>query len=362
MIYRAILKIRDCRYRAGSKKVQKASVPTVCVGNITVGGTGKTPHTELILRLLLESDEWGGRNIAVLSRGYKRRSKGFQQVLPDSTAALAGDEPLQIKKKFPVVTVAVDKDRIEGCRLLTEDAASQNLQPSDVIVLDDAYQYRKLSADFNIVLVDWNRPLWKDSLLPLGRLRDLPSRALEADLIIVSKCPAYIEDPDRSAFAAGLGFTAYDPANFTGTTKDGRRIPVLFSTVRYAHSEPVFPTTDTRYIYSKKVVAFTGIAKNAPFLQYLSDSYRIVREFSFPDHHRYRAADFGKIRLAVKQHPTAAVATTEKDAQRVLDFGGVPDVLRERMIYVPIEAAFLTEEELETFRSALLSALGGAGD
>ena len=164
MLYRLILAIRHLAYNKGWKKSFKAEVPTICVGNITVGGTGKTPHTEMILRKLLESDRWGYSNIAVLSRGYKRKSKGFQIVDRESTARFAGDEPLQIARKFPSVTVAVDKDRIHGCQQLK----------ADIIVLDDAFQYRRLNPSLNIVLVDYNRPIFKDKLMPWGRLRDLP--------------------------------------------------------------------------------------------------------------------------------------------------------------------------------------------
>ena len=183
--YTIALAIRNAVYRKGSKKVRKAEVPTICVGNITVGGTGKTPHTELILKTLLESETWGGRNVAMLSRGYKRASKGFQQVMMFDSARMCGDEPLQIRKKFPIVTVAVDADRIEGCDFLVHPEKVQTekggarcvhkeFPAADIIVLDDAYQYRKLGADLNIVLVDWNRPVTADSLLPFGRLRDLP--------------------------------------------------------------------------------------------------------------------------------------------------------------------------------------------
>ena len=146
MLYRIVLALRHFFYDKGLKKVRHASVPTVCVGNITVGGTGKTPHTEMILGKLLESDNWAYRNIAVLSRGYKRRSKGFQLVPRDVSALLYGDEPAQMAHKFPSVTVAVDKNRIRGCKKLTEE------EKADIIVLDDAYQYRKLAATVSIVL------------------------------------------------------------------------------------------------------------------------------------------------------------------------------------------------------------------
>ena len=202
--YYISLSARHWMYDHGWKKSAPADVPTICVGNVTVGGTGKTPHAEMILRTLLQSDRWAYSNIAVLSRGYKRKSKGFQKVDREGSAELFGDEPLQIAKKFPVVTVADDADRIEGCRFLTHPEELQtskkarrckdrDIPKADIILLDDAFQYRKLRATVNVVLVDYNRPVHKDALLPLGRLRDIPSRLKAADILIVTKCPAYLD-------------------------------------------------------------------------------------------------------------------------------------------------------------------------
>jgi len=359
-----ILTIRDFLYRSGIKKSYRADVPTICVGNVTVGGTGKTPHTEMILRELLAGDKWGARNIAVLSRGYKRHSKHFQQIMWDSNASFAGDEPLQIKRKFPQVTVAVDKDRVEGCRFLVHPEELQKsrkarkcrnreLPAADLIILDDAFQYRRLTADLNIVLVDYNRPVGKDHLLPFGQLRDLKKRLRDADLIIVTKCPVYLEDTERIDFAHLLGFKYFNPEKSEGTTKKGQRQTVLFSCISYGKSQTMFRTSDPRYIYSKKLVLFSGIANDIPLRNFLSDTYKIVNHLSFSDHHEYTAGDFRRIRSCIENNPVAAVATTEKDAQRVMDSKDVPEILRERMFYVPIEVSFLTEEEHERFRAIL---------
>lgn len=361
--YWLTLKLRNRRWNKPGR-AQSAEVPTICVGNITAGGTGKTPHTEMILRMLMESDEWGAKNIAVLSRGYKRSSRGFQQVTREGTAGMFGDEPLQIKKKFPGVTVAVDKDRIEGCRLLchpedlkdpskAKKCAHREFLPADLVVLDDAFQYRRLKADLNIVLVDWNRPLHKDMLLPFGRLRDLPERLHDADIIIVTKCPYELDDWERMTFAYTMGFKEYSSSGCVGVTHDGKRRTVLFTHICYSHIQPVYEVSDPRYVYSKRMILFTGIAKDTPLRNYLSDTYKIVRRFNFPDHHRYTRSDFAQIRRAVKQWPTAAVATTEKDAQRVLDFNGMPQELRERMFQIPISVEFLSERERNTFETAL---------
>ena len=367
--YYLTLKVRHALYDKGIRKVYSPDVPTVCVGNITAGGTGKTPHTEMILRTLLRSDDWGMREIAVLSRGHRRRSKGFQQVDRQGTADFCGDEPLQIKKKFPGVTVAVDRDRVEGCRFLTDPEAlrtskkarkcrNRELRAADVIVLDDAFQYRALKADFNIVLIDWNRPIYKDRLLPFGRLRDLPERLREADVVIVTKCPVYLEDWERIDWLKPLGIRNFNTETCEGEHRRGKKMTVLFTSINYCPLTPVYPESgNSRYIYSKMAVLFSGIARDTPLRRYLSDRYRIVRRFAFSDHHRYSTADVRRIAAAAKADPTAVVVTTEKDAQRIRDNKKVPENLRERMFQVPIEVSFLSAREKEVFEDRMLTAL-----
>ena len=361
------LKARNAMYDRGLKKSRPAEVPTICVGNVTVGGTGKTPHTEMILRMLLESDEWGAKNLAVLSRGYKRESTGFQQVIREGSASMFGDEPLQIKKKFPTVTVAVNKDRIEGCDYLCHPEKLQGKKrsarkcwnkefpASDLIILDDAFQYRKLKASLNIVLVDYYRPVYKDHLLPIGSLRDLPERIGDADVIIVTKCPYELDGWEKTKMAQSLGLRNYQSSDCSGVNSKGRRQTLLFTYIKYDQLMPVFEVSDSRYIYSKRMILFTGIAKNVSLRNHLSDYYKIVRKFSFSDHHRYKWADFHRIQTAVNRWPTAALATTEKDAQRVLDYNGMPLALKERMFMIPIKVDFLSDAEREIFRGILTS-------
>ena len=326
--YYLTLKVRDRFYSRPGRKLHYADVPTLCIGNVTAGGTGKTPHVEMVLRLLQQSDAWGGRQLAVLSRGYKRESTGFQQVTPAGSASIFGDEPLQIKKKFPDVTVAVDKDRVEGC---------------------DAFQYRKLKAARNIVLVDYNRPVHKDLLLPLGRLRDLPERIYDADAVIVTKCPAALDDLTRAQFVADMGFTDYLPSGYDAANPSGRRQFIFFTTVRYGQAKGVYSTAEPRYLYAKKAILVTGIAGDGPLRSYLSDSYKLIKRFSFPDHHSYAWKDISRIQDAVQHDPTAAVLTTEKDAQRLLDYSGMPESLMQRLFQVPITVDFLSEDEREAF-------------
>lgn len=362
------LKIRHFLYDSGLKKVSSADVPTICIGNVTVGGTGKTPHTEMLIRTLLNDEDWGKKNLAVLSRGYKRKTKGFQQVTADGSALAYGDEPLQIKKKFPGITVAVDKSRIEGCDFLVHPEKLQtskkarkcidkNLQAADLIILDDAYQHRALKPTVSIVLVDYSRPVYNDHLLPFGRLRDLPERIGAADIIIVSKCPNELNAWEKCSWAENLGIRNFDAASCGGIRRNGRRQYIFFSTICYDGAEAVFPEGDPRYIYTKRLILFSGIANDAPLLSYLSSDYKIVRHFRFPDHHKFSRSDINTIASAAREFPTSVIMTTEKDCQRVRDCHKIKEELKQRMFYSPIKTAFLTEKEKETFIKVLKEGL-----
>lgn len=352
--YWAALKLRHFMFDCGLRKSRKTQVPSICVGNITVGGTGKTPHTEMIIRTLLEDTDWSEKNIAVLSRGYKRKTRGFQQVAFNGTAAEYGDEPLQIKKKFPIVTVAVDKSRNEGCeflcnpeRLQTSKKArrckDKNVPKADLIILDDAFQHRSVKASVDIVLVDYSRPIFKDRLMPLGRLRDLPCRIKAADIVIVSKCPKYMEDEDKEMWIQKLGLRPDQH--------------LFFTTIAYDTPEAIFPEGDSRYLYAKNLILFSGIANDKPLARQLTNNYKIVKHFNFPDHHKFSKSDIHSIRNAGDNFPTSVIMTTEKDCQRVRDSKAVPGSMKTRLFYAPIKSCFLCEEDKERFTSVLLSYL-----
>ena len=366
--YWLALKTRHLLYDNGIKKVYKPSVPSVCIGNITVGGTGKTPHTEMVIRTLMAQDECYGKNIAVLSRGYKRKSKGFQQVMAEGRAVDYGDEPLQIKKKFPAITVAVDKSRAEGCRFLTDpesvktskkgrNCIHKDFPKADIIILDDAFQHRAVKADLNIVLVDYNRPICKDSLMPIGKLRDLPSRIDAADIVVVSKCPKYMDGWEKGKWADMLGLNYYDISACTGTRKGGKKQHLFFTTIAYDTPKAIFPEGDPRYLYAQKLILFTGIANDAPLARHLTSTYQIVKHFNFPDHHKFTRGDILSIRNAADNFPTSVIMTTEKDCQRVRDSKAVPESLKRKLFYAPIKTEFLSEEEHNIFTSILLSYL-----
>lgn len=361
--YWLILKFRHFMYDCGLKKVHRTEVPSICIGNITVGGTGKTPHTEMLIRTLLEEEKWRDKNIAVLSRGYKRSTKGFQQVPADGMAKEYGDEPLQIKKKFPSITVAVDRSRAEGCRFLADPqklytskkakrCINKDMPKADLIILDDAFQHRAIKADATIVLVDYNRPIFNDHLMPLGRLRDLPERISKADIIIVSKCPPSLNAWQKGKWAEALGLSGYDPGKCSGLRK-GKIQHLFFTTIAYDTPGPIYPEGDARYLYAKRLVLFSGIANDLPLKHYLSSNYTIVRHFNFPDHHRFTRSDIRTIADAAEEYPTSVVMTTEKDCQRVRDCGRIPGNLKMRLFYTPIKTEFLPEEEKRLFISAL---------
>ena len=273
------LRLRHLLYDKGVKKVHRSPVPAISIGNVTVGGTGKTPVTEMLIRRLKAHPSWSGRNIAVLSRGYGRKTKGFLEVNADGSAVQYGDEPLQIKRKFPDVTVSVDKDRVEGCNILSgcSEAGGTRMsgQDADLIILDDAFQYRRLKADVDIVLMDYGRPVYKDHLLPLGRLRDLPRRIRKADIVIVTKCPAYLDEWRQGMITENLGFNG----------------DLFFTKTSYEPLAPVFAEGDQRYVHSQRLILFSGIANDTPMYRYLGDTYRIVRHLKFGDHHRFTASD-----------------------------------------------------------------------
>lgn len=332
--YALILKIRHLLYDKGVKKSKSADTFTICVGNITVGGTGKTPHTEMLIRMLGNEMRFG-----VLSRGYKRKGKGFAFVNPEGGASLYGDEPVQIKRNFPDTVVAVDKSRLHGIQEM--EKMPEDKRPR-AIILDDAFQYRKLKPAFSILLIDWNRPLNKDRLLPFGRLRDLPSRLKAADIIIATKCPPYITAAEAEEWAAEAGLADCGK-------------PVFYTSIEYDKPKPVFPEGDMRYSYSSRVILFTGIANDRPMKQYLSEYYKIMRDISFPDHHKYSRRDIRNIRSMSDSNPTALVLTTEKDAQRIMERTDIPKELKNKLFFLPIKTRFLFPEQEKKFKEMLLS-------
>mgnify|MGYP004445560675 CR=1 FL=1 len=331
-----ILWVRHKLYDLGFLESRSWDVPVICVGNITVGGTGKTPFVEMLLRRYGAS-----KRIAVVSRGYKRHSKGLVEVSVDSLHTEVGDEPLQIKRRFPDVTVVVDSKRSRAIDMLL--ARSGDERP-EWIILDDGFQHRAVKPSTGIVLVDSHRPIDKDRLLPFGRLRDLRSRVLKADAVVVTKMDGWVDDNLASEWRQRL--------------KLPHQMPLLFSKITYQVPVPVFrDEADHRYVYSSRAMVFCGLASPVALVNYVSEKYEVLQSFDFPDHHNYTASDFRKVAKAIKRNPMALLLTTEKDAQRIFrEPELVPEEIRKRLFYLPIEAVMvpvlplttdLVDEEIE---------------
>ena len=330
--YWLVLKLRNAAYDHGWCKRVRHPVPVITVGNITVGGTGKTPMVEYLCRLLQED-----RRVAVLSRGYKRKSRGFRLVESGDKASFVGDEPLQVKRKFPDVLVAVDKNRNHGVRQLL---ALPEAQRPDVILLDDGFQYRKLQPACNLLLVDYNRPVFEDQLLPFGRLRDLPEQLRRADAVIVTKTPGLVDDAERAAMRQRLHLNADHP--------------LLFTSIRYDEPRPVFPKeADKRYLYSQEAFLFTGVADDRPLRVQLIDRYAHIDHKRYGDHHTFTRADQRALQRYVRRHPRTVLLTTEKDAMRLLHCTHLGVDVRTRLFYLPIEQVFQSPEE-EAFFAKLI--------
>lgn len=334
--YYLTLKIRNSLYDKGSIKSISHGIPVYCIGNVTVGGTGKTPMTELVIRELRKN-----YRVAVISCGYKRKGRGFKFVNSEDAARKVGDEALQIKRKFPDVTVAVDKNRNRAIGQLS--ALPEAVRP-EVILLDDAFQYRKVAPAKNIMLVDYNRPIFRDELLPVGRLRDLPEQIRRAETVVITKCPEYLDEWEREKMRI--------------LTRTRHTQTLLFAKTKYCTPKAVFPECgDNRYIYSKEVHVFSGIADDTPIRLQLSASYDYISHKSFPDHHRFTRSDIRYLNNYAKKHPRTFLLTTEKDSQRLIHCKNISDEVKKRLYYLPIETEFLTFEEAEQFRNILKEGL-----
>ncbi|MBR5035314.1 MAG: tetraacyldisaccharide 4'-kinase [Bacteroidales bacterium] len=309
------------------KSVKFDNVSIISFGNITVGGTGKTPHVELFIRELLER-AW---RVAVISRGYGRKNpKASRFVETNSRVEDVGDEPLQIKRKFPQVKVIVDRDRVRAVKMLM---ALPFGDVPEVILLDDGMQYRRLKPTRQICLINYNRPVFKDSLLPFGRLRDLPSQLKRADTVLITKCPPYLNEWEKQQ---AISVNRINPQQ-----------KVFFTTVQYFDPVAVFPEGNNRYIYSHEAILFTGIANSDQLRHHVSARYPRNFHIEFDDHHVFTDKDIKQIEKFADKHPQAIVLTTEKDSQRLRRNPAVHERLKERLFYIPIEIGLVEDENPE---------------
>ncbi len=309
-------------------KTTEFEIPIISVGNITVGGTGKTPHVEYLVSLL--KDEF---NVYVLSRGYKRKTTGFREVTLGSTTDESGDEPLQIKTKFPEVGVYVDEKRVHGIEEIIR--LNDGKQP-DVILLDDAFQHRSVTPGINILLVDSNRPLSEDSLLPAGRLREGKTQVRRASMIIYTKCPSEVKPIARRITMQNVNLRPYQN--------------LFFTTMEYGTLIPVFPDSaiplQSPGNEFHSVLMVTGIASPAPLKLVLSSVAKQVEEICFPDHHAFSENDLLNIENTYNTMSGAdkCIITTEKDAIRLKGMDNVPETLKSNLFYIPLKVKFLGSE------------------
>ncbi len=316
--------IRNFLFQTSILKSQRFAIPILCVGNITVGGTGKTPHTELIIETLRHRFR-----VACLSRGYKRNTSGFIMATPESTASDIGDEPLQIHKKFPDIMVACDSKRVRGIEKLL---ALPN--PPQVIILDDAFQHRYVQADKNIVLIDFNHPVTEDSLLPAGRLREGVNALKRADYLIVTKCPQQMNPIDLRICYKRLKIKPYQQ--------------LFFTSIGYGEITPIFKEQPTiSPSKSSSILCLTGIAQPAPYVEYLQRFTSNISTLEYPDHHHFTSKDIQHItnRFQAIDNEEKYIFTTEKDAARLCDCA-LPEELKQHIYYIPVVPEFLKDKDL----------------
>lgn len=306
-------------------------VPVICIGNLAVGGTGKTPHTEYLIRLL----QGEGCQVATLSRGYKRKTKGYVLADARSDARQVGDEPFQMKTKFPDVRVAVDERRCRGIEhLLQLDAP-----PVDVILLDDAFQHRYVQAGLNIVLTDYHRLFCDDALLPAGRLREPASGICRSQIVVVTKCPSDLSEAACEAIVRRLRLPA--------------RLQLYFSSLGYGELMPLFPqqaeADGLKSVIQREehVLVVTGIASPDLLMQEVETRTSHVRLLKFGDHHDFSLKDMQMIRKAFQEMGGAnrRVLTTEKDAARLRNHPFLPGELKGKLYVLPIEIKILRNQQ-----------------
>lgn len=324
LLYGIVTGTRNFMFHTGLLKSKRFPIPVLCVGNITVGGTGKTPHTELIIAELKKKFR-----VACLSRGYKRKTSGFVLSTPQSTAKEIGDEPMQIKHKFPDIIVACDGNRVRGIEKLLA------MEPSpEVVILDDAFQHRYVQADKNIILVDYNRPVYEDCLLPAGRLRENANALKRADYIIVTKCPPKIQPIERRILSKHLKIKPYQQLFFT---------TLAYGPIQRLSSkaENISPGK------TSAILCVTGIAQPAPYVEHLRTFTPDITEIRYPDHHHFTTKDIQRIEEAFQKikNKEKYIFTTEKDAAR-LKTCELPKELKRKIYYIPVVPVFIEHEDL----------------
>lgn len=313
ILYGLITGFRNFLYDRNILKSYVAPVPVIAVGNLSVGGTGKSPQIEYLIRLLSDT-----HNIATLSRGYKRQSKGFVLADENTKVEELGDEPFQFFSKFKNIKVAVDANRVNGIKQLL---SLEN--PPEVILLDDAYQHRKVNADFYILLTAYGDLYTDDFILPVGNLRESNNGAKRAKAIIVTKCPSNLSDNEKEIIKSKLVLNHNQKLFFT---------TIGYDEFVYSNSSKL----NVNEIKDKEKVLLAGIAKPEPFFNFVKNEKDIL--LKYPDHHNFSAAEIEEIKAKAD---SSLIITTEKDYVRIKD-----KLDTHQLFYLPIRTQFLTEEKI----------------
>ena len=344
LIYGTAAALRRWLYRIGLLEAYQAPIPTIGVGNLSVGGTGKTPHVEYLIRLL--SNQY---KIATLSRGYKRKTKGFalaNDINPQQLSAeLIGDEPLQFYTKFPHIKVAVDEKRKDGIQRLL-----QRFPDLQCIILDDCYQHLQVKPNLNILITEYQHPYAKDYPLPAGNLREFRSAARYADVVIVSKCPVDMTEAQRSEMAQLLNLQASQQL-FCTTMQYGDLQAVNECAKKQLLTTQNECGNHRQQTSQTEVVLLTAIAHPEPLVKYLSDNFRIIHHYRFPDHHYFSPQEIEEIhfRFFSENSENRVLVTTEKDSMRLI-YSNIYKKLEDIPLFVqPIESKFLFQGEEHFF-------------
>lgn len=334
------VRLRNMLFDMGVLKSHAFSVPIISVGNITVGGTGKTPHVEYLIQILQ-----GMGKVAVLSRGYKRQTRGFVLADDNATARTIGDEPMQIKQKFPKAIVAVDSDRVRGVKQLLKAVPG-----IDVILLDDAFQHRYVKPGINILLVDYHRLIIYDRLLPAGRMREPLTGKNRADIVIVTKCPKELKPMEYRVITKAMDLYPYQ--NLFFTTFDYSPLQSVFNAPAKLPTEGDTGLGNDDVLSSLTgchVLLLTGIASPRQLqedLKRLPTPISNMPTLTFPDHHRFRSKDVRRINSLFETLPQPrCIITTEKDATRLKDAEGLSEEVRRNMYVLPVRVSFMLDSE-----------------
>lgn len=345
LLYGLVTGIRNLLFNYRILKQTSFPIPIISIGNITVGGTGKTPHAEYLIRLLVKEFK-----IALLSRGYKRKTNEFIIASSKSTVSEIGDEPKQIMQKFPDIKVAVSKKRVEGVEKLLLKYPDLN-----VIILDDAFQHRYIRPGLSILLIDYHRPLSSDNLLPFGDLRENRHEIKRAHIVIVTKTPENITPFDKRMFVNDLNLYPFQFLYFT-TFVYGEPLPVFKNNTR---------KTDSEFLKNKNtgVLLVTGIVNPRPLYEYISKITQQIILMQFPDHYAYSPGDFVKIneKLHLLKAKNKIIITTEKDAVRISEINNLEKSVKNSLYYIPVEVKFLGNEA-QKFNKDLIEFVGKKKD